>query len=106
MDLKIQFVLFCITCKPRRPTAGQRPGKSIALAVKIIINLSFSATIFYLFALRKVLPLTYFNKGNGNEKNSARGIRLYGMGAVEFRRQECERLIGRLFPADAVGRLK
>ena len=39
-------------------------------------------------------------------KNSARGIRLYGMGAVEFRRRECERLIGRLFPADAVVRLK
>ncbi|MEN4241820.1 hypothetical protein [Serratia marcescens] len=84
----------------------QRPGKSIALAVKIIINLSFSDTIFYLFALRKVLPLTYFDEGNENEKNSARGIRLYGMGAVEFRRQECERLIGRLFPADAVVWLK
>ncbi|HAT4992017.1 TPA: hypothetical protein I9751_000852, partial [Serratia marcescens] len=54
----------------------------------------------------KLLPLTYFDKGNENEKNSARGIRLYGMGAVEFRRQECERLIGRLFPADAVVRLK
>jgi hypothetical protein len=53
-----------------------------------------------------VLPLTYFDKGNENEKNSARGIRLYGMGAVEFRRQECERLIDRLFPADAVVRLK
>ncbi|WP_336844107.1 hypothetical protein [Serratia nevei] len=84
----------------------QRPGKSIALALKIIINLSFSDTIFYLFTLRKVLPLTYFDEGNENEKNSVRGIRLYGMGAVEFRRQECECLIGRLFPADAVVRFK
>ncbi|KXJ02412.1 hypothetical protein AN414_03060 [Serratia marcescens] len=41
----------------------QRPGKRIALALKIIINLSFSDTIFYLFALRKLLPLTYFDKG-------------------------------------------
>ncbi|AKL41578.1 TPA: hypothetical protein I8438_003258 [Serratia marcescens] len=46
----------------------QRPGKRIALALKIIINLSFSDTIFYLFALRKLLPLTYFDKGNENEK--------------------------------------
>ncbi|HAT4983090.1 TPA: hypothetical protein I9786_001446 [Serratia marcescens] len=66
LDLKIQFVLFCIGCKPHRSTAGQtgqqaaRPGKNIALTVKIIINLSFSGTIFYLFALRKALPLTYF----------------------------------------------
>jgi hypothetical protein len=45
----------------------QRPGKSIALAVKIIINLPFSDTVFYLFALRKALPLNYFDQGNEKE---------------------------------------
>jgi len=37
--------------KPARQR--QRPGKNIALTVKIIINLSFSGTIFYLFAFVK-----------------------------------------------------
>ncbi|WP_406903223.1 hypothetical protein [Serratia marcescens] len=46
----------------------QRPEKSIGLAVKVIINLSFSDTIFYLFALRKALPLNYFDQVNENEK--------------------------------------
>lgn len=56
--------------RPAGKPASKRqwPEKSIGLAVKVIINLSFSDTIFYLFALRKALPLNYFDQVNENEK--------------------------------------
>ncbi|MDH2267521.1 MULTISPECIES: hypothetical protein [Serratia] len=65
------FVFFVnpVARPPGNPASQrQRPGKIIALVVKIIINLSFSDTIFYLFALRKVLSLIYFDEGKDNEK--------------------------------------
>ncbi|HAT3736376.1 MULTISPECIES: hypothetical protein [Serratia] len=46
----------------------QRSAGALPFSVKIIINLSFSGTIFYLFALSKALPLPYSYKGSENEK--------------------------------------
>ncbi len=72
--LKIQFVLFCINCKPRCLTLGHTDqktatvGRNIAFSVKIIINRSSSGTIFYLFALSKAPPLPYSYKEDENEK--------------------------------------
>ncbi|WP_261426388.1 hypothetical protein [Serratia marcescens] len=74
MDLKIHIVLFCIDCKPRRPTGGQAgqqaatAGEAHRVGGENKHYLSFSDTIFYLFALRKVLPLNYFDEGYENEK--------------------------------------